>query len=71
MYSEPRQKFLLYLLFIAIFITVLAGQYWKFWFILPFSIFVWWLCDAMFFTRNMFMYEPNYHYWKEANEEDF
>jgi hypothetical protein len=50
---------------------ILAGPLWKYWSLLPFTIFVLWLCDVMFTGRNAFMFEPNYNYWKEANEEEY
>lgn len=71
MYSETRHKFLLWFLAIFIVITIISGPLWKFWSLVPFTIFIWWLCDVMFTTRNGFMFEPNYNYWKEANEEEY
>ena len=71
MYSSYRHKSLLWLLAISIFVMIFSGPLWKFWFLLPFTIFVLWLCDVMFTGRNAFMFEPNYNYWKEANEEEY
>jgi len=50
---------------------ILSGPLWKYFSLLPITIFVWWLCDAMFTGRNAFMFEPNYNYWKESNEVDY
>ena len=71
MYYNYRQMYLLYLFIITVAITILAGEYWKFFFILPFSVFNWYLADMMFFTKGQYMYEPNYHYWQEANEVEY
>jgi hypothetical protein len=71
MYTAYRHQALLWLLAISILVMILAGPLWKFWFILPFTIFIMWLCDVMFTGRNAFMFEPNYNYWKEANEEEY
>ena len=70
MYSY-RIKALFWLLLIFIAITILSGPLWKFWFIVPMTIFFWLIIDMMFFSRNMFMYEPNLQFWKEANEVDY
>jgi hypothetical protein len=71
MFSDYRHKALLWLLAITIAITIISGPLWKYWFIVPFTVFVIWVCDAMFSPRNAFMFEPNYNYWKEANEEEY
>ena len=71
MWKSSSNKTLLALLIISIAITILSGAYWKFWFILPFTLLNLWILDSMFFERNAFMFEPNLHYWKEANETEY
>ena len=71
MWKEPSQKFELVLLFIATFVTIISGQFWKFFFIFPLTIFFVWIVDVLFFTKDMFIYEPNFDYWKEATEEEY
>ena len=68
---ESRHYTYLYLLVILIFITIVSGPLWKAWFIAPFVVFMIMLSDMMFLSRNMFMYEPNYNFWKEANEVEY
>ena len=65
---ESRHYTMMYLLVILIAITILSGPLWKAWFIAPFTVFMLLLADMLFMTRNMFMYEPNYNFWQEANE---
>jgi hypothetical protein len=50
---------------------ILSGPLWRFWSIVPFSLSVFWMCDVMFTARNSFMFEPNYNYWREANDEEY
>ena len=71
MYSEVRHKLLLWAFAISILIMILAGPLYRYWSLLPITIFIWWLCDVMFTTRNGFMFEPNYNYWKEANDVEY
>jgi hypothetical protein len=71
MYSSYRHQALLWLFAITFAIMILSGPLWKYFSLLPITIFVWWLCDAMFTGRNAFMFEPNYNYWKESNEVDY
>ncbi len=71
MYSEPRHKALLWAFAISVGIMIVSGPLWRYWSLLPIFIFIWWLCDAMFTTRNGFMFEPSYNYWKEANEVEY
>ena len=71
MWNTSSQRGLLFLLVIMIFITIIAHEYWKFWFVPTLWIFFWWLADCMFLEEGMFLYEPNLDYWKEANEEDY
>ena len=68
---ESRHYSYLYLLVILIAITILSGPLWKAWFVLDITVFFMWLADVLFLTRNMFMYEPNYNFWKEANEVEY
>jgi hypothetical protein len=65
------QTTLIWLLVIAIATTILAWEYWIYWFIFPFTVLIWLLVDCMFGQYNGFMFEPNLHYWKEANEEEY
>ena len=71
MYSSYRHQAMLWLIAITLAIMILSGPLWKYWSILPFSLTVLWMCDAMFMGRNSFMMEPNYNYWREANEVDY
>jgi len=59
------------LLFVLIAITILSGEYWRYYFILPMTAFIAYLTDVMFFGYNDFMYEPNYAAWAEANTADY
>ena len=68
---ELRHKVLFWLFIIFTVVTILSGPVWIFWFIVPLSLFMWLIIDLMFFTRNMFVYEPNYQFWKEVNEEEY
>ena len=56
---------------IAIFITVLSWAYWKFFFMFPLIFGMWWILDVMFFEDDMFMYEPNYEFWREDNDTEW
>lgn len=60
MYYESRHKFELYLLVVSIAVTILAGEYWKFFFIWPTTVFMIYISDVLFLSHNMFMYEPNF-----------
>ena len=71
MIYEGKERVMLSLFIMSLIITILSWAYWMYWAILPISIFFLYLCVSMFETRNMFMFEPNLHYWKEANEEDY
>lgn len=71
MYTAYRHKALLWLFFITLAIMIVSGPLWRYWFIVPFLVFIVWMCDAMFTTRNDFMYEPNYNYWREANDVEY
>ena len=71
MFSAYRHQALLWAVAITFAITIVSGPLWRYWFLLPFTLFVWWLCDAMFTGYNAFLFEPNYNYWKEANEQDY
>jgi len=55
--SSQHTLFWLFIIFSVI--TLLSGPLWKFWSILPVTFFMWLLTDLMFFTDNMFMFEPN------------
>lgn len=68
---SSSQHTLFWLFIITSVLTLLSGPIWKFFFIIPFTFLMWLLVDLMFFTANMFMYEPNLFYWKEANEVDY
>ena len=68
---EYRHKALFWLFLIFSAITILSGPLWVFWFIVPLTFFMWLIIDMMFFSRNMFVYEPNYQFWKEANEVEY
>ena len=59
----------LVVLIFLIAITILSGQYWTYFFILPMTAFIIYLIDVMFYGLNEFMYEPNYRNWCEANDE--
>ena len=65
------QSSLLVLLVLAIAFDILSWEYFKFFIIFPITIFIWLLVDCMFYGYNGFMFEPNLHYWKEANEEEY
>jgi hypothetical protein len=65
------QHTLFWLVIIFSIITLLSGPIWKYWFIIPFSLFNWLLIDLMFFTENMFMFEPNLFFWQEANTVEY
>ena len=67
MYSGST-KALFWAFIISVAVTILSGPAWLYWFMIPLTLFMWLLCDMMFMQRNMFMYEPNYQFWKEANE---
>ena len=56
---STSQHTLFWLTIIFSVITLLSGPLWKFWSIFPITFFMWLLVDLMFFTANMFMYEPN------------
>ena len=71
MFSSYRHQALLWLIAITLFITIVSGPIWKYWSLLPFTLFVLYLCDVMFTGYNAFMFEPNYNYWKEANEVEY
>jgi uncharacterized membrane protein len=71
MFKSARHQAQLMLLFVLIAITILSGQYWKYYFILPLSAFMLYLSDIMFMGYNEFMFEPNYQAWAEANTEDY
>lgn len=70
-YMSCSQWTLMVLLVLAIALDILSWDLWKFFFIIPFSLFIWLICDCMFTGHNAFMFEPNLHYWKEANEEEY
>jgi hypothetical protein len=59
------------LLVVLIFITIVSGSLWRYFFILPFTAFMIYLLDVMFLGHNEFMYEPNYAAWTEENTEDY
>lgn len=71
MFTAYRHKALLWAFFITFAIMIVSGPLWRMWFIVPFTFFVWWLVDAMFTVRNDFMFEPNYNYWREANDVEY
>ena len=68
---NARQYSLFVAFVLAVALTILSWDNWKYFVIIPISVFMWLLTDLMFFGHNTFMYEPNLHYWKEANEEEF
>lgn len=70
-YMSCSQYSLMVLLVIAIAFDILSWDYWKFFFLFPFTVFIALLVDCMFAGHNAFMFEPNLHYWKEANEEEY
>ena len=70
-YMTCSQYSLFVLLIFAIAIYILSWDYWKYYFLFPFTLFIALLVDCMFAGHNAFMYEPNLQYWKDANEEDF
>ena len=70
-YTQPRHKFLIYAFLVLLFITFVSGDYWKFWFIAPFSVFFIYIVDLMFMDESAYMYEPNYYNWKDANEVEY
>ena len=72
MFSSYRHQAQLLLLFVLIAITIFSGEYWKYYFVLPLTAGMVYLLDVMFFGYNdLFMYEPNYAAWTEANTEDY
>ena len=72
MWYEYRHKIELSLLIFFTIVMILAGvDYWKYWAVLVYSIFFLYISDVMFLSHKMFMYEPNLHYWAEANSEDY
>jgi len=70
-YGLARHKAQIYLFIVLVFITIASGEYWKQWFVLPFSVFFLYIVDLMFFNEADYMYEPNYYNWKDANEVDY
>ena len=67
--SSTKSLFWAFIIFTAI--TIMSGGAWLWWFMIPLTLFFWLLIDMMFLQRNMFMYEPNYNFWKEANEGEY
>ena len=71
MWNTASQRTLFYLFLISVFVTVLSWAYWKFFFTIPLVFFFWWLMDVMFLEDGMFMYEPNYEFWREENDTEW
>lgn len=71
MFSSARHISQLTLLVVLIFITIVSGSLWRYFFILPFTAFMVYLTDVMFLGDGEFMYEPNYQAWTEQNTEDY
>ncbi len=58
-YKTARSKILIILFFATLFITFIAGSnYWRMWFILPFSVFFLYICGkaALHFNSNSFYF---------------
>ena len=71
MFSSARHISQLILIVFLVFITIVSGSLWRYFFILPFSAFMIYLTDVMFLGQDEFMYEPNYNTWVEKNTEDY
>ena len=68
MFSSSRHISELIVLIVLIAVTILSGQYWQYFTILPITAFIFYLIDVMFYGYNDFMYEPNYRAWCDAND---
>ena len=71
MLNTYSQRTLFYLFILSIFVTILAWEYWKFFFMLPLVFGFWWLTDVLYFEDGMFMYETNYDFWREENDTEW
>ena len=53
------------LIFVLIFITIVSGELWRYFIVLPIFAFMMYLVDLMFLGADEFLYEPNYAAWEE------